>query len=388
MAGKRKICVVILSRANYGSIKSVMEAIKNHQNLELQLVVGGSTLIPRYGEAIQVIQKDGFNPDELIYMIVEGENPITMAKSTGLAIIELSTCFQKLQPDVILTVGDRYETMATAISASYMNIPLAQTMGGEVSGTIDESIRHAVTKLANIHFPANNNSAQRIIKMGEDPDTVHCVGCPRIDLVAKTLNQNPNIDNNIFEDFKGVGGKIDLKKPFLLVSQHPVTTEYMDARKQIEETLFALQELKMPTILLWPNIDAGSDLISKGIRTFRENNDCSEYLHVFTNLPPEIYTRLMNNCACIIGNSSSAIREGAFIGVPGVNIGTRQNSRDRAKNIIDVGYNRNEIISAIKNQISNGKYPSDNLYGNGDAGVQIAHILSDCNLSVQKRIMY
>jgi len=388
MAGKRKICVVILSRANYGSIKSVMEAIKNHQNLELQLVVGGSTLIPRYGEAIQVIQKDGFNPDELIYIIVEGENPITMAKSTGLAIIELSTCFQKLQPDVILTVGDRYETMATAIAASYMNIPLAQTMGGEVSGTIDESIRHAVTKLANIHFPANSNSAQRIIKMGEDPNTVHCVGCPRIDLVAKTLHQNPNIDNNIFKDFKGVGGKIDLNIPFLLVSQHPVTTEYMDARKQIEETLFALQELKMPTILLWPNIDAGSDLISKGIRTFRENNDSSKYLHVFTNLPPEIYTRLMNNCACIVGNSSSAIREGAFIGVPGVNIGTRQNSRDRAKNIIDVGYNRNEIISAIKNQISNGKYPSDNLYGNGNAGVQIAHILSDCNLSVQKRIMY
>lgn len=384
----RKVCVVVTSRANYGSIKSAMRAIQHHKGLELQLIVGASGLLPRFGAVIDVIKQDRFKPDAEVYMIVEGENPITMAKSTGLGLIELATSFQNLKPDIVLTVGDRFETMATAIAASYMNIPLAQTMCGEVSGTIDESVRHAITKLAHIHFPANEKSAERVIKMGEEPSRVYVVGCPRIDLVMGVLGDNPKLDIDVFEEFKGVGGSFSLEQPYLLVVQHPVTTEYHDARRQIEETLFALKELQIPTIMLWPNIDAGSDMIAKGIRTFREHQDVDHFLHLFTNLPPEIYTKLMFNCACMVGNSSSAIREGALIGVPTVNIGTRQMGREQGQNAINAGYDRKEIMNAIGRQMKHGKYPPDNIYGDGKAGGRIADILAACDLAVQKQITY
>ena len=385
----RKVCVVIASRANYGSIKTAMDAIKDHEDLELQLIVGASALLSRFGEAVRYIESDGFKPNAEIYMVVEGENPITMAKTTGLGIIELSTHFQNLKPDVVLTVGDRYETMATAIASTYMNIPLAQTMCGEVSGTIDESVRHAITKLANIHFPANEKSAERIIRMGENPDSVYPVGCPRIDLVLDIMENSPELDVNIFEKFKGVGGTFDLEDSFLLVSQHPVTTEYDFARRQIEETLYALYEIKMPTIMLWPNVDAGSDMIAKGIRTFREkHHDADRFLHLFTSLPPEVYTKLMINCACLVGNSSSAIREGAVIGVPAVNIGTRQTGREHGRNVLNVGYKKDEIKESIEKQVKHGRYPPDYIYGDGKAGERIADILANCELKVQKQISY
>src|SRR5688500_8140864 len=183
----RKVLVVIGSRANYSSIKSVMRAVRAHPDLSLQLLVGASALLDRFGSVIEVIEADGFAADAKVTMIVEGETPATMAKSTGLGLLELPTMFEMLRPDVVVSVGDRFETMATAIAAAYMNIPVAHTMGGEVTGTIDESIRHAVTKLAHVHFPANKLAAERILKMGEAPETVHVVGCPRIDLVAEIL---------------------------------------------------------------------------------------------------------------------------------------------------------------------------------------------------------
>jgi UDP-hydrolysing UDP-N-acetyl-D-glucosamine 2-epimerase len=299
------------------------------------------------------------------------------------------------KPDIVITVGDRFETLATAVTASYMNIHLAHTMGGEVSGTIDESIRHAVTKLSHIHFPANEKAAERIIKMGEDPKYVFVTGCPRIDLVNKFIEENRNgigIDQDKFwQEYKGVGGRFDLnKEKFLLVSQHPVTTEFGKNRAYMRETLAALHKLKMPTIILWPNADAGSDEISKEIRTFREKYRPDDWLHLFKNLPVEIYMKLMDMCACMAGNSSSAIREGAIIGVSAVNIGTRQQGRCRGKNIIDVNYDRDEILDAINKQLENGRFEPDFIYGDGRAGERIAKILAELDLeelSIQKRIL-
>jgi len=247
----RKICIVVGSRANYSSIKSVMGAVKNHPDLQLQVVAGASALLDLFGAVVEVIEADGFTPDARVHMLIEGENPVTMAKSTGLGLLELPTVFENLKPDVVVTVGDRFETMATAIAAAYMNIPLAHTMGGEISGTIDESIRHAVTKLAHIHFPANQEAAVRIIRMGEDPATVHVTGCPRIDLVAEIADESSRLPERAWLEYEGVGGKINLDEPFLLVSQHPVTTEFGQGEHQITETLMALQELQMPTIMLW-----------------------------------------------------------------------------------------------------------------------------------------
>ena len=325
----KKICTFIGSRANYSSIKSVMLAIKNHAKLKLQLVIGASAVLPKYGKVIKLIKKDGFKPDYTFYNIVEGENPTSMAKTTGLGIIEMAMVLDNLKPDYVIVVGDRFEMMSITIAAAYMNIRIIHTMGGEVTGTIDESIRHAITKFSHIHFTANEDAKNRIVRMGEDSNFVFNVGCPRLDLVEEELKKDSMRfllkENNIFDDFKGVGEKLNLNEPFLLVSQHPVTTEFSESRSQIECTLEALKKLRMQTIILWPNVDAGSDEVSKGIRSFRESNKV-EWLHAFINLPTKVYIHLMNVTACLVGNSSSGIREGAYIGTPVVNIGSRHRS--------------------------------------------------------------
>tara|TARA_A100001015_G_scaffold305296_1_gene397820 strand:- start:56 stop:985 length:930 start_codon:yes stop_codon:yes gene_type:complete len=309
-----------------------------------------------------------------------------MAKSTGLGLIEMSMILNNLKPDAVVLVGDRFEVMAVAIAAAYMNIPIAHTMGGEVTGTIDESIRHAITKFAHYHFPANEDAKERLIKLGEDPNHVYNVGCPRMDLIRDELKNNVDL-NELFKDYKGVGESIDFNQPFLLVSQHPVTTEFGDNRRQIEETLKALDEIKMPTVLLWPNADAGSDDISKGIRSFRETHKPT-WLQVFKNLPTATYIHLMSQTQCLVGNSSSGVREGAFIGTPVVNIGTRQNQRDRSDNVIDVDYNQHNIKKAILKQMNHGTYSSSSLYGDGTAGKKIANILATESVAIQKTITY
>lgn len=382
----RKVCVVVGSRANYSSIKSAMRAIAAHPELELQVVAGASALLDRYGEVVRLIERDGFTPAARVFMLVEGETPATMAKSTGLGLIELPTVFDHLRPDIVLTVGDRFETMATALAAAYMNIPLAHTMGGEVSGTIDESIRHAITKFAHIHFPACADARDRIIRLGERPDDVYLVGCPRMDLVAEILARDGDgLDDTLFA--AGVGGTFDLAEPFVLLSQHPVTTEYGEGERQITETLMAIKGLGIPCIGLWPNADAGSEDIARGMRKFREHHGDAG-VHFFKNLPTETYIRLMRRTACLVGNSSSGIREGAFIGTPVVNIGSRQDMRQRGANVIDVPHDSQAIAAAIERQLAHGPYPPEPIYGDGHAGERIAEVLARCTWRLQKRITY
>ena len=270
-------------------------------------------------------------------MLIEGETPSTMAKSTGLGLLELPTAFERLQPDVVITVGDRFETMATALAATYMNIPLAHTMGGEVSGNIDESIRHAVTKFAHVHFPASQGAADRIVKLGEDPESVHLVGCPRMDLVAEVLRRTATGSATSSTPASAVGSASTSRSCSSRSTRSRPSTATASA--QINETLAALQDVDMPAIALWPNADAGSEHIAAGIRQWREHNDDSN-VHFFKNLPTSDYIKLMAKTAALVGNSSSAIREGAFIGTPAVNIGPRQDGRDRGSNVVDVDYDR------------------------------------------------
>jgi UDP-hydrolysing UDP-N-acetyl-D-glucosamine 2-epimerase len=268
-----------------------------------------------------------------------------------------------------------------------MNIPVAHTMGGEVSGTIDESIRHAVTKFAHIHFPASRDAAERIIRLGEREDMVFRVGCPRIDLVAEILKQGDReLDQSIFN--LGVGDSFDISKPFVIVSQHPVTTEYGEGERQVAVTLSAVRKSGLPAIVLWPNADAGSDDIARGIRKQRERGQ-ADNMHFFKNLPVETYIHLMARTACLVGNSSSGLREGAFIGTPVVNIGSRQTARERGCNIIDVPHEEDAIASAITKHRKNGRYPMQDIYGDGSAGARIADILAGIGpINVQKRITY
>jgi UDP-hydrolysing UDP-N-acetyl-D-glucosamine 2-epimerase len=380
----RKVCVVVNSRANYGRIKSVLQAIKTHPKLELQLIVGASALLQRFGGVIDLIRSDGFEPNATVYSIVEGETPTTMAKSTGMAILELATQFENLKPDIALTVADRFETIATAIAASYMNISVAHTQGGEVTGSIDESVRHAVTKLSHIHFPATEQARDFLIRMGEVPDTVYLTGCPSLDAVADI---DLSISNDLFQRYRGVGPDLDAAKPYIVVLQHPVTTEYGKGLAQIDETLAAVSAVGMQTAWLWPNVDAGSDDVSKGLRRYREKFD-PKNMHFFINFAVQDYARLIDNAQCLVGNSSSALREGAFLGVPAVNIGTRQSGREHGPNVTHVGYDRKEIEAAIRKQIAHGRYPRSTMFGDGKAGQRVADILADCELRIQKKLSY
>jgi len=380
----RKICVVVNSRANYGRIKSVMRAVQQHPDLELQTIVGASALLHRFGHAVDVIRADGFEPSATVYSIVEGENPTTMAKSTGMAIMDLSTQFENLRPDVVLTVADRFETIATAIAASYMNIPVAHTQGGEVTGSIDESVRHAVTKLAHVHFPSTDLAKDYLLRMGEEPERVHMTGCPAIDLIA---GLDLSLPEDLFKNNKGVGAALDTNKPYLVVLQHPVTTEFGQGFEQVRETLAAVLALDMQTAWLWPNVDAGSDDVSKGLRLHREHQGDGK-LHFYRNFTPEDYARLIGNAACLIGNSSSGLREGAFLGTPVVNIGTRQRNREHGPNVVHAAYDRVEIEAKARAQIAHGTYHCSPLFGDGSAGRRIADILANAEISVQKRLTY
>ncbi|MHB1277551.1 MAG: UDP-N-acetylglucosamine 2-epimerase [Bacteroidia bacterium] len=382
----RKICVVITARPSYSRVKTALTAIQNHPYMELQLVVAGSALLDRYGSAVQYIEQDGFEINERVFMVLEGENPTSMAKTTGLGVMELANIFYNLKPDVVISIADRYETIATAIAASYQNIPLAHIQGGEVTGNIDEKVRHAVTKLADIHLVASEGARERVIKMGEDENYVFNTGCPSIDLAAQIF-ENPELDFDPFEKYGGVGSLHDLSKPYIVVMQHPVTTEYTESRKQIVETLAAINELKMPTLWFWPNVDAGADGTSTGIRSFRETHN-PDFIHFFKNMQPVDFLRILKNSACLIGNSSVGIRECAYLGVPVVNIGSRQNRRERAENVLDCDYHGSEILKGIKSQLQHGPYAPDHLYGDARAGEKIADLLATIKLRFHKTITY
>jgi UDP-hydrolysing UDP-N-acetyl-D-glucosamine 2-epimerase len=383
---KRKVCVVITARPSYSRIKTALAAIRSHPALELRLVVAASALLDRYGTAINVIENDGFEVAERVFMVLEGESPTSMAKTTGLGLLELATVFDNLRPDVVVTVADRYETLATAVAASYMNLALAHVQGGEVSGSIDEKVRHAVTKLSDIHFVATKKAAERVVRMGEEPSTVHCTGCPSIDLAAEIM-ADPALTFDPYAKYGGVGAALDLSQGYVVVMQHPVTTEYQLARRHVTETLYAMRDVGLPTLWFWPNVDAGSDGTSTGIRAFRELERPAN-IHFFKNMVPTDFLRLIFNARCLVGNSSVGIRESSFLGVPTVNAGSRQAGRERGGNVIDVGYDRAEITRAVHQQLAHGRYERDLTYGEGTAGTRIADLLAEVPLKVEKRLAF
>lgn len=382
---KRKICVVVTARPSYSRIKTALTAIDNHPDLELQLVIAGSALLDRYGNAINFIEKDGFKISAKVFMVLEGENPTTMAKTTGLGLMELTNVFYNLKPDAVITIADRFETIATSIAASYQNIPLVHIQGGEVTGNIDEKVRHANTKLADLHLVSSDDARDRVIKLGEDPEKVNNTGCPSID-IAKEVEASALYFNPI-EKYGGVGSEINFKEGYIVVMQHPVTTEYHESKKQILATLEAIDELGIPTFWFWPNVDAGSDGTSNGIRSYREKMK-PQHIHFFKNMEPRDFLILLKHSKTLIGNSSVGIRECSFLGVPVVNIGNRQNRRLRAENVIDVKPTKSEIKAAIEKSIKRQDLTSSKIYGDGEAGKRIADILAKTELSFSKTITY
>ncbi|MGB3054795.1 MAG: UDP-N-acetylglucosamine 2-epimerase, partial [Acidimicrobiales bacterium] len=264
--------------------------------------------------------------------------------------------------------------------------PLAHVQGGEITGSIDEKVRHAVTKLSDLHMVSTAQAADFVVRMGEEPSAVHVTGCPSIDIAAEVARV-PEMDFDPFERYGGVGSALDLADGYLVVMQHPVTTEHELARAHVEETLHAVAKIDLPTLWFWPNPDAGTDGTSNGIRAFRENHRPTN-LHFFKNMAPTDFLRLLLGARALAGNSSVGIRECSFLGVPVVNVGSRQQGRERGTNVVDVPHDSTEIAAALEDRMTKGRMASEAVYGDGTAGQQIAAVLANAPLQTTKRLTY
>jgi UDP-hydrolysing UDP-N-acetyl-D-glucosamine 2-epimerase len=383
MSRPRKVCAVLVDRANYGRLQPVLHAIHAAPDLQLQILAAGSMVLERFGLPIQVVRDEGLPVEGEIYIELEGSTPETMAKSIGFAVVEFASEFRRLRPDIVLLVGDRYEALAAAIAAAYMNLTIAHVQGGEVSGSIDESARHAISKFAHYHFPSTPRSAEYLVRMGERADTVLSVGCPSSD-IARTLDRtlHPAVINGV-----GSGAEIDVTKPFLLVIFHPTTTEFGGELIQIGHMLEALDRVAAPTVMLWPNIDAGSDRMSRAIRSFRDQHKPT-WLRTIINLRPDDFLRVLAATACAAGNSSSFVRDASYFGTPVVLVGNRQNGRETDVHVTHVDPNADKISGAIQSQLRHGRYAPSRLYGDGHVSARIVRRLAGIELYTQKTLAY
>lgn len=383
MINKKRILCITGTRADYPRIKSVLKEISNSNKLSLSIVVTGSHLLKEYGNTINEILEDGFSIDAKVKMFQGDFNsPKGMVKAVSKCIDGMSECLENLNPDLVLITVDRIETMASAVAVALMNFPIAHVQGGEVTGTIDESIRHAVTKLSHIHFPATNDAAERIIKMGEDPKMVFTVGCPYIDII-KSLKYKTKDELSELYGF-------DKNQKIIIFTQHAVTTEYGSSHKQILTSLNALRQFKDCQVMaFYSNTDMGGKEIIKEIK--KEKN-----FILVPNMKSPDFLSLMACADVMVGNSSAAIREAPSFCLPAVNIGSRQKGRLRAINVIDVDHIEDEIESAIRRSLSDDLFKNKllnmkNPYGDGESAKKIVNILENLEYNqklIQKRIAY
>jgi UDP-hydrolysing UDP-N-acetyl-D-glucosamine 2-epimerase len=386
MTKKRKVCVVITARPSYSRIKTALQAMKEHPLLDLKIVLAGPALITKYGNIENVLHDDGFEVAEKVYTVLDGENITSMAKTVGVGMVELSNVFFAMKPDMVLVIADRFCTISISIAAAYQNIPLVHVQGGEITGSIDEKVRHANTKFADIHLVCNKKAKDIVVRMGEDPNYVFNTGCPSIDLAAKILKK-PELNFNPYKKYGGSGSKPDYTKGYVVVMQHPVTTAYTEAALQIDETLQAVKDLNIPAFWFAPNADAGTDALSNRIRYYRENYDMS-HVHFFNNMAPEDFLRLVYNAQCLIGNSSMGIRECSYLGIPVINIGNRQEGRERGSNVIDVDYSKKQIMKAVITWLNKDRPKQSFVYGNGEAGKSMADVLATVPLRYSKILKF
>lgn len=380
---RQKLKVVIVSerRADYSRFKPIMSLMKSDDFFDYYLVVTGISLLKSRGSDIDIIKKDGFKISKIIPMYKENapDTGTEMTRAYGRVMIGLSDFFEKIKPDLILTGFDIGANFAASVIGAHMNIPVVHIQGGEVTGSIDESLRHAMTKFAHIHFPATKDAALRLRRMGEDPKYIFTVGCPSID----TLLQAPVMPR---KEVAGLIG-LDLSHPYVLIVQHPVTTEMDKAGEQVRETIQAVKGVGVQGVILYPNNDAGSRAIVSGIK-----NSPIKY---FRSLRPEAFINVLRYSSALVGNSSSGIHETATLHIPTVNIGTRQQGRERPKNVIDVGYKKEEIIKGLKKALYDKKFLAivrrvKNPYGDGRAAERIVKILKQFDykkIPVQKRFV-
>jgi UDP-hydrolysing UDP-N-acetyl-D-glucosamine 2-epimerase len=379
---KRRICFPITSRAYYGRSQLLLKKLHRHPDLELELMLGGSILLDKYSRHIaEDIEAGGFTISASLFNVIEGGNHVAMAKTACLTALEFTNGLHRLDPDVVVICGDRFEQLAIAMAAAYLNKTIAHIEGGDRSGSIDESVRHAVTKLAHIHFVTNADAHRRVLAMGEDPKYVFNTGSLDVERAASV---DTDISTGVLNGF-GVGNEVDVTRPFLMVIQHPVTTE-SDNRRHLETTFRALAGLDIPAVWFWPNPDAGTGEMAETLRHFREHHEAAtERMRFITDVPADHFIALLKRASCVVGNSSAGIKECSYLGTPVVDIGVRQLGRLSAQNVTHVGYDIDDIRTAVQAQIGHGPYAPSHLYHRPDASQSIVDVLASVELYTQKR---
>jgi GDP/UDP-N,N'-diacetylbacillosamine 2-epimerase (hydrolysing) len=381
-SGKRRICFPITSRAYYGRSQLLIRKLHAHPDIDLELMLGGSILLDKYSRHIaDDIEAAGFAISASLFNVIEGGNHVAMAKTACLTALEFTNGLHAQDPDVVIICGDRFEQLAIAMAAAYLNKTIAHIEGGDVTGSIDESVRHAITKLAHIHFVTNDDAQRRVLAMGENPRYVFNTGSLDVELAASVDSE---ITSAIVNGY-GVGHPIDLRQPFLMVIQHPVTTEG-ENRRHLDTTLEAVSRLNMPAIWFWPNVDAGTGEMAERLRHVRERHEAATAKTRFiTNMPTEEFLALLKIAACVVGNSSTGIKECSYLGTPVVNIGGRQRGRLHGENVRHVDYDADDISGAVAAQLARGRYPPSLIYYRPGASQTIVDVLSRIDLYTQKR---
>lgn len=381
---KRKICFVITNFIHYSRNFLILRELNKRPDIELHVIIGGAAVVSKYTskdvDLRKLLRDDGCNRLHELHFNLEGDGHIVKSKTTGLGIIEFSTIFNDIKPDVVVVRGDRFEVLAATVAAVYLNIPVAHIEGGDLSGTIDESVRHAITKFSHIHFVTNEDARKRVLRMGERKDYVFNFGSPDIEVVEKIkrLSHNPNKYIQ-----KGSGARIDFSNGFIIVMYHPVANETEYLTEYTRRLLNVVHGLDRPVIWFWPNFDVGAEEISTQLRVFNDKT-INHKIRFMRYLLPQDFISLLARAECFIGNSSAGIKECSYLGVPVVNIGLRQNKRLRTPNVVDVDHNEERLKRVIENQIKHGKYKSNGAYHVKNTALYIARVLATIDLYTQK----
>lgn len=378
---KRIILGVTGIRSEYDIMSSVFRAIDNSLSLDLKLVVTGAHLSDAYGHTIDEIRSDGFEVIDEIQNLLNGDKDLFRVKGLAIQLQGLVQTVARVRPDVLLVLGDREESMTTALVGAYMNIPVAHICGGDrVVGNVDDQVRHAVTKLAHLHFVTNSESAQRILRLGEQDFRIFNVGNPGLDRLVDVPELN-------WEELSlSLGFEIAEREPFLLLIQHVISTEIDHAYDQMRVTLDAVKDLGLPTILSYPNSDAGGQRMIQAILEYKSLPN----LHIAKNIPRLEFVNLMRRASCLLGNSSAGIMEAPLLKLPVVNVGNRQKGRLHAENVKFVPHEKKQILEAVENAVYNRQYREEvrncsNPYGDGQSSKRIAEILA--NLKIDDKLI-
>jgi UDP-N-acetylglucosamine 2-epimerase (non-hydrolysing)/GDP/UDP-N,N'-diacetylbacillosamine 2-epimerase (hydrolysing) len=370
----RKIAAITGTRADYGLMRPVFEAIQNSDSLALELIVTGMHLLPEFQNALAEIKSDGYGRLHFVNMTSGEDSGKAMAQSTGTAVVGMASSLEAIKPDVVLLQGDRGEMLAGAICAAHMNIPIVHMSGGDYSGSIDDSIRNSISKFSHIHLTTCSLSTERLLGMGEPMSRIWEVGEPGLDVIKHAEFMSAEEIASQLE--------LDLSKPVILATQHPVTTEVDQAAWQMEQVLEALSEIGIQTVFTYPNSDAGGREMIKVLEGYKVR----EFLRIVPNLGSKRYLSMMRIASVLVGNSSSGILEAPSFKLPVVNVGTRQNARLRANNVIDVGYSKEEIADAIRLALEDKNFKNElekcvNPYGDGTTALKTVEILSRLKLT-------